>query len=171
MPSGGQQEGQGLGICPPKGMDGELRPLSSDAQRSSVSPPRTAQDSGGRVSHSWTKCPGALPAGQAGQKWGPNPDTAQTLRGEENAGQPLPETTSACTEGETKSVSSGRGQGPAASVPTSVQPLVFFFKCRFLVTEKFSLPLRRRRPGQQGPVGYVGQSKNPEKEEWMYSVE
>lgn len=31
---------------------------------------------------------------------------------------------------------------------------------------------KRRRPGQQGPpTGYVGQSRNPEKEEWMYSVE
>lgn len=122
----------GLGIRPPKGRDGELRPLSSDAQRSSVSPPRTAQDSGGRVSHSWTKCPGASPVGQAGQRWGHHPNTAQTLRGEENSGQPLPETASACTEGETMSVSSGHGLGLAASVPTSVQPSVLFFKCRFL---------------------------------------
>jgi hypothetical protein len=39
------------------------------------------------------------------------------------------------------------------------------------VTEKVALPLKRR-PGQQGPpAGYVGQSKNPEKEEWMYLVE
>ena len=102
---------------------------------------------------------------------GSNGVTALTLHRHSGArrdpGQPLPETASACMEGEAKSVSSG--QGPLCS--HLCPAFGFFFKCRFFVTEKFSLPLKRRRPGQQCPTGYVGQSKNPEKEEWIYSVE
>lgn len=71
--------------------------------------------------------------------------------GERNAGHLLPETTSACVEGETQSVSSGQGRGRLCS--RLCLAFGFFFKWRFFVSEKVSLPLKRRRPGQHGLCG------------------
>lgn len=152
-------------ICTPMGMDGGAQsPLSSDSQRSSIfhhpAEPRTHKGAGVSDRVSW------------GPACRPGAGAEPQHLGERNSGQPLPETTSACMEGETKSVSSGQGQGQDHGRLCSrlCSAFGFFFKCRFFVTEKVSLPLKRS-PGQQGPAGYVGQSKNPEKEEWMYSVE
>lgn len=40
-----------------------------------------------------------------------------------------------------------------------------------LVTEKVSTTKEEEAEAARPPWCYVGQSKNPEKEEWMYSVE
>lgn len=87
--------------------NGELSPLSALTQRSSIlhhpAEPRTPERAGG--SGSWAEHPGA-PACSGGAT-----PTLHRHFGERNSGQPLPETTSACMEGETKPVSSGQGHG------------------------------------------------------------
>lgn len=83
---GARRKGRAWEYVPPGGTDGGVQsPFSSDSWRSSVfhhpTEPRTHKGAG--VSDSWAECPGALPAGQAGQEWGYNPNTTQALGGEE----------------------------------------------------------------------------------------
>lgn len=167
----GQQEGRGLPICAPhrpRGWKGKLSPLSALTHREAAS--FTSQQSPGLRSRGPpTAEPSVLgPCLQARQgSKGVTTPTRHRHSGEEGLRPASPETASACAEGEAKAVSSGQGPFCSHLCPA----FGFFFKCRFFVTEKFSLPLKRRMLGQQRPEGYVGQSKNPEKEEWMYSVE
>lgn len=166
---GARRKGRAWEYVPPGEWMGVLSPLSALTHGETAS--FTTQQSPGftRGQGSPTAGPSVLgPCLQArqGRNGGTTPIPHRHL-GERNLSQPLPETTSACMEGETKSVSSSQGQDHGRFCSA----FGFFFKCRFFITEKVSLPLKRRRPGQKGPTGYVGQSKNPEKEEWMYSVE
>lgn len=167
VPSEGQQAGQGLEICLTRGMGGGAQPpLTADSLRSSflhrLAEPRTHKRAG--VSTSRAEHPGALPGGQAGQ--GAQPPPLHRHVGQRNSGQLLPGR-NLSLRGDNPS-RSPQAEAAAALCPPLSQSLVFSFKWRFLVSEKVSLPLKRRRPGS---TGYVGHSKNPEKEEWMYSVE
>lgn len=118
----------GLGPVSPWGeRNGELSPLSALTQRSSIlhhpAEPRTPERAGG--SGSWAECPGAPAC-----SWGRNPNAAQTLGGRGTPASlfqkpPQP----AWRE---KPNQSPWAKATAASASASVQPLVFFFKWRFL---------------------------------------
>lgn len=101
VPSEGQQAGQGLEICLPRGMGGGAQPpLTADSLRSSLlhhlAEPRTHKRAG--VSTSRAEHPGALPGGQAGQEWEHNPHHCTDTWGRGTQASFFREETSACVE-------------------------------------------------------------------------
>ena len=126
VPFGGQQAGQGLGICLLRGMEGAAQPpLTTDSLRSSLlhrpAEPRTLEGAG--VSTSQAERLGPCQGARQGRNGGTTPTTAQTRGGEElrpasSRKKPQP------AWRESKSVSPGRGRGCLCA--RLFQSLVFF---------------------------------------------
>lgn len=123
--------------------------MPSQANRKAISLPAASRTHEGARA----ECSGALPADQAGPKQGYNAHSAP--RGKE-----IRPTSSRNDFSLQRAGQSSRAEATAASVQLSI-----FFPMEISVTKE-------EEAGAAGPpTGYVGQSKNPEKEEWMYSVE
>lgn len=126
VPFGGQQAGQGLGICLPGGMEGAAQPpLTTDSLRSSLlHRPAEPRTQGGRGLHQPGRTSGALPGGQAGQEWGHNPHHCTDTWGRGTQASFFQEETSACVERIQVSLPRLRLRPPLC--PPLFQSLVFF---------------------------------------------
>lgn len=129
--------------------------MPSQANRKAISLPAASRTHEGARA----ECSGALPADQAGPKQGYNIHSAP--RGKE-----IRPTSSRNDFSLQRAGQSSRAEATAASVQLSI-----FFPMEISVTGKVSIAKEEEAGAAGPPTGYVGQSKNPEKEEWMYSVE
>lgn len=152
-PSAGRQEGQGWDDVSPGERVGEFSPLSALTRTAAAS--FAAQQgpalTGARGLHqlgraSWG--PACRP-GRAGEGAQPRRCTDTRGRGTQATFFQKPPQPAR----REKPSQSPRAKAAAASAPASVWPLVFLYKWRFFVSEKVSLPLKRRRPGQHGLCG------------------
>lgn len=129
--------------------------MPSQANRKAISLPAASRTHEGARA----ECSGALPADQADPKQGYNAHSAPW-------GKEIRPTSSRNDFSLQRAGQSSRAEATAASVQLSI-----FFPMEISVTGKVSIAKEEEAGAAGPPTGYVGQSKNPEKEEWMYSVE
>lgn len=122
---GASRKGRAWEYVPPRGWMGSSVPSALMHREAAFHHPGEPRTRGAGLP-SLDRVLGPCLQARQGRNGVPTPTLHRHCGERRSSGQPLPEATSACMEGETKSASGrGPGRGMAASVPTSVQPLVF----------------------------------------------